>query len=168
MASGESAADGGDQEQPAIDRVVDHGLAIVETSIYTVVAVSLVAGAALLLASGITNLVSHVDDGVEDATTDLLSSLLLVFIFVELLGAVRATVRERQLVAEPFLIVGIIASIKEIVLIAAERPQGDDFATFRNGMIEIGALTGVVVLLAIAALLLRRRQREPPEQRAAE
>ena len=168
MASGDAATDGGDEEQPAIDRVVDHALAIVETSIYAVVALSLVAGAGLLLVSGITDLVSHVDDGLEEAATELLSSLLLVFIFVELLGAVRATVRERQLVAEPFLIVGIIASIKEIVLIGAERPQDEDFETFRNAMVEVGALTGVVVLLAIAALLLRRRQREPPEQQAAE
>lgn len=168
MASGDAATDEGDQERPAIDRAVDHVLAIVETSIYAVVALSLVAGAALLLVSGIAELVSHADDGVEDATTELLSSLLLVFIFVELLAAVRATVRERELVAEPFLIVGIIASIKEIVLIGAGRPRDDDFESFRNAMVEIGALTGVVVLLAIAALLLRRRQREPPEQRATE
>ena len=168
MASGDAATDGDGQEPPLIDRMVDKGLAIVETSIYAVVALSLVAGAALLLVSGIGDVVSHADDGVEEATTNLLGSLLLVFIFVELLAAVRASVRERELVAEPFLIVGIIAAIKEIVLIGVDRPRDKDFASFRNAMIEIGALTGVVLILAIAALLLRRRQREPPEQRATE
>jgi hypothetical protein len=40
------------------------------------------------------------------------------------LGAVRVTVRERRLVAEPFLMVGIIAGIEEIVVVAdAERPE---------------------------------------------
>jgi uncharacterized membrane protein (DUF373 family) len=168
MASGDAAADLDGQEPPLVDRLVDKGLAVVETSIYAVVALSLVAGAALLLVSGIGDLVSHADDGVEEASIDLLNSLLLVFIFAELLAAVRATVRERELVAEPFLIVGIIASIKEIVLIGAGHPRDEDFESFRNAMIEIGALTGVVVTLAIAALLLRRRQREPPEQRATE
>lgn len=34
------------------------------------------------------------------------------------MGAVRETVRERKLIAEPFLLVGIIASIKEILVVA--------------------------------------------------
>src|SRR3712207_8497992 len=45
---------------------------------------------------------------------ELLDVLLLVFIVVELLFAVRTTVEKRELVAEPFLVIGIIASIKEI------------------------------------------------------
>jgi hypothetical protein len=40
------------------------------------------------------------------AATKRLSVLLLVFVFVELLGAVRVTIRERQLITEPFLLVG--------------------------------------------------------------
>ena len=62
--------------------------------------------------------------------TGALDGLLLVFILVELFGAVRTTVAERTLVAEPFLVVGIIAPIKEIVVVVAEgRPTrtGDEF-----------------------------------------
>ena len=56
---------------------------------------------------------------------------------------------QQGLVAEPFLLVGIIASIKEIVLIAAAPPpDGDDFDKFRDSMVEIGVLTGVVLLLS--------------------
>jgi len=43
-----------------------------------------------------------------------------VFIIVELLSAVRVTVLKRELVAEPFLLVGIIASIKEIVVLSVK------------------------------------------------
>jgi uncharacterized membrane protein (DUF373 family) len=136
-------------------------------AIYAVVSLALVVGAVLLLGAAIRELVTNLDDGAVNATTGLLSTLLLVFIFVELLGAVRTTVRERGLVAEPFLLVGIIASIKEIVLIsAAPPPDGEDFAQFRDSMVEVGVLTGVVLLLAIATLLLRRRQREPEDQPA--
>jgi uncharacterized membrane protein (DUF373 family) len=99
------------------------------------------------------------------AATELLSVLLLVFVFVELLGAVRKTLRERRLLAEPFLLVGIIASIKEIVVVAgAERPKESGFAEFRDGMVEIGVLSGVVLVLAISALLLRMRQEKPAEE----
>ena len=138
-----------------------------EMAIYGVVAVALVVGAALLLGSAVRTLVTGIDEGAIGATTGLLSTLLLVFIFVELLGAVRTTVHQQGLVAEPFLLVGIIAAIKEIVLISsAPPPDGDDFAKFRDSMVEVGVLTGVVLLLSIATLLLRRRQREPEDQPA--
>lgn len=142
-----------------------------EDGIYAVVALILVTGAVVLVANAVTTFVRHADEGMVAASTELLSVLLLVFVFVELLAAVRLTLRERQLLAEPFLLVGIIASIKEIVVVAgAERPADDSFETFRNGMVEIGVLSGVVLILAIAALLLRRRQREPtqsPEDQAS-
>src|SRR5262245_14159776 len=83
---------------------------------------------------------------------------------VELLGAVRKTLRERRLLAEPFLLVGIIASIKEIVVMAgAERPKEEGFEAFRNGMIEIGVLSAVVLVLAITALLIIMREEQPDE-----
>jgi uncharacterized membrane protein (DUF373 family) len=135
-----------------------------EDGIYAVVALILVAGAVVLVVNAVITFVGHADDGMILAATELLSVLLLVFVFVELLAAVRLTLRERQLLAEPFLLVGIIASIKEIVVVAgAERPADESFESFRNGMVEIGVLSGVVLLLAIAALLLRRRQREPTQ-----
>ena len=109
-------------------------------------------------------------DGVLWAATQMLSVLLLVFVFVELLGAVRSTIRQRRLVAEPFLLVGIIAAIKEIVLIGGtERVVAADFSVFRNAMIEISVLAGVVLLLAISTLLLRNssNRRDPAADEGA-
>jgi uncharacterized membrane protein (DUF373 family) len=149
----------------------DSLLSWAEDGIYAVVALILVTGAGLLIGNAVITFVRHADEGMIVAATELLSVLLLVFVFVELLAAVRLTLRERQLLAEPFLLVGIIASIKEIVVVAgAERPAEAGFEEFRNGMVEIGVLSGVVLVLAIAALLLRRRQREPtqsPEDQAS-
>ena len=142
---------------------------LAELIVYIAVSVALVVGAAVLVVDAISGYVTHLADGVLAASTELLSALLLVFVFVELLGATRVTIRERRLIAEPFLLVGIIASIKEIVLVAgAENVKEGDFETFRNGMIEIGVLVGVVLLLSISALLLRRREREPDEARRSE
>jgi uncharacterized membrane protein (DUF373 family) len=90
-----------------------------------------------------------------------------VFIVVELLSAVRTTVVRRELVAEPFLIVGIIVSIKEIVVLSVK--AADDVGggeRFRDQMWEIGVLGVVVVLLGVTAWLLRRKEREPDESRA--
>jgi uncharacterized membrane protein (DUF373 family) len=159
--------DESDNDRPSAIDLVDRFLKWAEVAVYAVVALALLTGAVLLLGAAVRELFAHLDDGAVSAATSLLSTLLLVFIFVELLGAVRTTVQERGLVAEPFLLVGIIAAIKEIVLIgSAPPPDGEDFAQFRDSMIEIGVLTGVVLLLAISSLLLRRRQREPEDKPA--
>jgi uncharacterized membrane protein (DUF373 family) len=149
---------------PPRSELPDNALRIAETLLYVIVALLLVGGAAVVIIDTAYSFIDDVNDSVLTAATDLLAELLLVFVFVELLGATRATIRERRLVAEPFLLVGIIASIKEIVVIAgAERPQQREFAHFRDAMIEIGVLAGIVLVLAVAALLLRRREREPAE-----
>jgi uncharacterized membrane protein (DUF373 family) len=180
MATGATGATGaaGERDDPDDQRgssrlhaKSDWLLSWAEDGIYAVVALILVTGAAVLIVNAVATFVRHADEGMIAAATELLSVLLLVFVFVELLAAVRLTLRERQLLAEPFLLVGIIASIKEIVVVAgAERPADASFEEFRNGMVEIGVLSGVVLVLAIAALLLRRRQREPaqsPEDQAS-
>ena len=136
-----------------------------EQVIYGVAALALAAGALALLVDAIVGFVDGVGDDVVAAATELLSVLLLVFVFVELLGAVRVTIRERRLIAEPFLLVGIIASIKEIVVVAgAERPEEEGWQEFAEAMIEVGVLALVILILSISSLLLRRREREPAEE----
>src|SRR5687768_2750778 len=93
----------------------DKVFTVAEDSVYAMVAVLLLAGCGVLLVQAAYHLVTEIPHGATEAVKLALESLLLVFILVELLAAIRATINERKLVAEPFLLVGIIASIKEIV-----------------------------------------------------
>ena len=133
-----------------------------EGLLYAVVGLVLVGSAAVALGAIAYDLVTQIDDGALHAVAVALDGLLLVFILIELLGAVRATVAERQLLAEPFLIIGMIASIKALVVTSLETRdlQGE---AFDDAMLEIGILGGVVLLLAIASFLVRRKEREPKE-----
>ena len=145
----------------------ERALELAENTVYILVALFLVVGAVTALgAAGYT----FVDDlaggqGTRTAITDALDGLLLVFILLELLAAVRATMRERQLVAEPFLMVGIIVAIKEIVVAALEAKDslGQPGKTFDDAMTQIGLLGGLVLVLAVASFLVRRKEREPDE-----
>lgn len=134
-----------------------------EGAVYAVVGLLLVVAAILTLVAVGYELFNELDQGTLDAVTAALDGLLLVFILVELLGAVRATIRERKLVAEPFLMVGIIASIKEIVVasLKASDLKGDEFT---DTMTEIGVLAVVILLLGLTSFLVRRKEREPEEQ----
>ena len=80
------------------------------------------------------------------------------------MSAVRTTLSERHLIAEPFLIVGIIASIKEIVVLSVKAAESiGSGESFRDQLWQIGVLGVVVLLLGTTAWLLRRKEREPEE-----
>jgi uncharacterized membrane protein (DUF373 family) len=145
-----------EQRSRSFAQVADTVIMYVEMVIYSVVCCVLVLGAVALLIESVKSFFEDLDEGVLWAATQMLSVLLLVFVFVELLGAVRSTIRERRLIAEPFLLVGIIAAIKEIVLIGGtERVIATGDEVFTRAMVEISVLAGVVLLLAISTLLLR-------------
>ena len=149
-------------DQEPFARLVDRALGIAENLLYCIIGVRLVGAAVAVLSSIAYHLITDTADGAEHAVIAALSGLLLVFILVELLAAVRATVTEHKLVAEPFLVVGIIALIKEIVVVSLEAKDKTESA-FDDAMLEIGVLGALVLALAVALLLIRRREREPEE-----
>jgi uncharacterized membrane protein (DUF373 family) len=150
------------------DRAVALGnrlLRIVEDVVYLAIAALLAIGAVVLLVEAGGQVLRAATKGdVPGAMLDMLDTLLLVFIFAELLFAVRSTLAERKIVAEPFLIVGILAAIKEIVVLSVKAASilGDG-PQFARAAVEIGVLAGLVLVLSIAAVLLRVKEREPEE-----
>ncbi len=84
---------------------------------------------------------------------------------VEILHTVRISIRSHVLVTEPFLVVGLIASIRRILVItleAATLTKEGAWATesahaiFRSSMIELGLLGVLVLVLVVSITLLRR------------
>jgi uncharacterized membrane protein (DUF373 family) len=148
------------EQEDAIARVTSTGLHILEDLIYVFTALLLVGGAVIVLGQAAYRLAIETPDGVTHALEDTLDSLLIVFILVELLSAVRSAIKEHFLVAEPFLLVGILAAIKEIVVLATFRI---DEGKPTDIALKIGVLGGIVIALALATYILRRREREPKE-----
>ncbi|MBA3955366.1 MAG: hypothetical protein H0X58_01715, partial [Acidimicrobiia bacterium] len=96
--------------------LTNRALRLVEDLVYALICVVLTGAALALLIKAGYDLATGIgaEEGLKVTTSEILDTLLLVFILVELLSAVRTTLVERQLLAEPFLLVGIIATIKEI------------------------------------------------------
>ena len=148
--------------EKGVARVADRTMQAAEDVVYAAVGLLLVVSAVVALVAIGWGFVRDIDEGASGAVTAALDGLLLVFILVELLGAVRATVAERQIVAQPFLLVGIIASIKEIV-VATLKAGHSEGETFDDFVTKVGVLGGVVLLLAISSYLVRLKEREPEE-----
>jgi uncharacterized membrane protein (DUF373 family) len=93
-----------------------------------------------------------------------LDQLLFVLVLVEILHTVRISIRAQEILIEPFLIVGLIASIRRVLVItmqAAKLTQEghsspDAETVFHNSMIEL-ALLGVLVLIFVLSICLLRR-----------
>jgi uncharacterized membrane protein (DUF373 family) len=152
---------GSDGEEEARQRLADRVLGIAEDAIYWAIAVVLLAGSIALLAAQFNTMLHLRNAATKTVMLEILDGLLLIFIFVELLYAVRSCLRSHEIVAEPFLIVGILAGIKEIVVLSVEAatllPNGPEFS---RAVVEIGVLGAVVVALAGAAFILRERRRD--------
>jgi hypothetical protein len=90
---------------------------------------------------------------------ELLDRILLILMIAEILYTVQVSFREHALVPEPFLIVGLIAATRRILVLTAEFAdlieRGAD--AFRNAMIELGMLTLMVLVLVASLVMLRRR-----------
>ncbi len=137
-----------------------------ETVVYVGIAALLVVIAVVVIgrtAADVPSLFSGGLGGTQASALELLDSLLLVFIVVELLYAVRATIAERQLVAEPFLLVGVIASIKEIVVVSVKAADLIGEPEFTDAVWQVGVLGVLVLALGVTAWLLRIKEREPDE-----
>jgi len=150
-----------DTNEEERQRIADRVLGMLEDAVYWPIAVVLVVGSVALLIAQFNTMLRLRNTPAAAVMIEILDGLLLIFIFVELLYAVRSCLRSREIVAEPFLIVGILAGIKEIVVLSVEAAtllnRGPDFA---RAVVEIGVLGGVVLVLALAAFVLRERRRD--------
>jgi len=150
-----------DEAEEDRQRFADRALGLLEDAVYWGIAVVLVVGSVALLIAQFNTMLRLRNTPASTVMIEILDGLLLIFIFVELLYAVRSCLRSHEIVAEPFLIVGILAGIKEIVVLSVEAAtlldKGPDFS---RAVVEIGVLGGVVLVLALAAFVLRERRRD--------
>ncbi|MGB8278571.1 MAG: phosphate-starvation-inducible PsiE family protein [Methylovirgula sp.] len=98
--------------------------------------------------------------------------LLLVLMVVEILHTVRQSFRSGSLVCEPFLVVGLIASIRRVLVVTIESAQvkqpgkwtPDSQALFNARMLELAVLAGLILVMVISIYMLRHSQRHAVDQ----
>ncbi|MGD0212766.1 MAG: phosphate-starvation-inducible PsiE family protein [Terriglobales bacterium] len=104
----------------------------------------------------------------------VLDQLLVVLMLVEILHTVRISIHSHFLVTEPFLVVGLIASIRRVLVItleAATLTKGGTWSVegasiFRASMFELGLLGLLILVLVFSITLLRRYAPAPKDMEA--
>ena len=91
----------------------------------------------------------------------IVDKLLFTLMLVEILHTVRQSITSNQIHVEPFLIVGVIASVRRILIVTVEvanEGSGQDTTQFYHAMIELGVL-GALTLVLIVSIYLARHSR---------
>jgi uncharacterized membrane protein (DUF373 family) len=133
----------------------------VEDAVYVGLGVLLAGCALTLLASGALTFWQQLLAGtLSQHIVQLLDRLLLILLIIEVMYTVQVSFREHSLAPEPFLIVGLIAVIRRLLVLTAELPQlldKADPAIFRQVSIELALLALMIVALVASLVMLRRR-----------
>lgn len=79
----------------------------------------------------------------------LLDHLLLVLVFLELLHTILLYLRTHRFRHEPFLVVGIIAGIRRILVITAAQPTTGGLSHSAY-VLELAVLSGMILAMAVA------------------
>jgi uncharacterized membrane protein (DUF373 family) len=97
--------------------------------------------------------------------------MLLVLMIVEILHTVGVSFRSHTLTAEPFLVVGLIATIRRILVVTLESSQAAEVsrttpegqALLHSALLELLVLGFLVLIMMMSIYLLRRAGRGAEE-----
>jgi uncharacterized membrane protein (DUF373 family) len=137
----------------------------IEISAYLILGL-LLAGVALIGTFSAISALAHAAGqvGVSLLLVEAIDRILLVLMVIEILHTVRVSFTEGALVAEPFLIVGLIASIRRMLVITLESSQAQEpgkwtpeiQGLFNSTMIELVVLGLLILVMVFSIYLLRR------------
>lgn len=130
-----------------------------ESIVLVLIGVALVSVAVLLLYSSMYDLIEAVRQGpteIERKAIGILNTVLLVMMTMEIVYTVAISLESHVLDAEPFLIIGVIAGIRRMLVITATSTDVEPHPEqFHNTLVELGLLAATIVALASAIWILR-------------
>jgi uncharacterized membrane protein (DUF373 family) len=151
------------ESNPRIERLLE----VAENFIYYGGGLILVAAAAGLLVFAVIETVEVALTGeFTRAVTQLLDRILLALMVAEIIYTVTNISKKRRLDVQPFLIIGVIAAVRRMLVITAESSTHVDVTdpVFQAALAELALLAVIILLLAVSFRLLPA-EKQAPERR---
>jgi uncharacterized membrane protein (DUF373 family) len=139
---------------------VARAFTMVEDIVYLGLGLLLAGSSLALLISGVINFGQNLmARTLTGNIVPMLDRILLILLVVELLYTVQVSFREHGLIPEPFLLVGLIAAIRRVLVLTAEFAQVHDEpeTVFKHFIVELVVLTVLIMALVFSLVLLRKR-----------
>lgn len=141
------------------------GFLLVEHTAYVALGVLLALAALVALAGTAWTLATGLSDWTGTyAVLEVIDRLLFVLMLVEILHTVRASMKTGELTSQPFLVVGLIATIRRVLVITLKSSEtthdkslsaGAD-KLFRASMTELAVLALLIMVMVVSIRLLRQ------------
>jgi uncharacterized membrane protein (DUF373 family) len=125
---------------------LERGLSLLEQLVYAFLAVALVGAAFVYGAEALHGL------DIAARVAPFLDSLLILLMLMELFHTVMLFLRTHRFHHEPFLVVGMIAGVRRLLVLTAEESAGS-MVPYGHYLVELSVTTGVILVLAVALRL---------------
>jgi uncharacterized membrane protein (DUF373 family) len=154
-----------DRNDSALVKLFSDLFGHIEHLVYAALGILLSIGAFLALAGSAVQLWHGLSDWSSTETIfTIVDRLLFVLLLIEVLHTVRASLRSGGLTCEPFLIVGLIASIRRVLVITLQTSEAtkpgnfsaDTQAIVHEAMVELVVIGGLILVLVASLYLLSR------------
>ncbi len=140
--------------------VLEHAQDVVAVS----VGIVLIALAAVVLIAAIVDFADGADGHISSAAPILLDRVLLVLILVEIVYTVVLSLRAHRLIAQPFIVVGLIAVIREILVVLT---PGSHSHVSPSELALLMGMVAVFVASLIAVSFVEKGDGSPARGRSA-
>jgi uncharacterized membrane protein (DUF373 family) len=142
--------------------LIVRGLNLVEDAVYVGLGLLLTIIVLGLLSIAVKNLFTALSThALADQVVSILDQFLLILLVIELLYTVQVSFREHGLMAEPFLVVALIATIRRVLILTAEVSKLPEQAVFQRTMVELALLTVMILVLVGSLIMLQKQGRRP-------
>lgn len=131
---------------------VNRFLTIIDDVILIWVALGIIGVAALLMLEAVTDFVYYT----EHSISHIISDLMFVLIIMELFRQVMRQINRHSFSLNPFIFIGVIASIRGLLLTQMKVGMGE--AEWESGLLQLG-VHAVIVLILVASLYVYSRVR---------
>ena len=148
-------------------RLLTVGFSLIEDIIYVGLGLLLAGVAGALLVNEIIYFIQYIFAGaLSENVVMLLDRVLLIIIFVEVLYTVQVSLRQHVLQPGPFLVVGLIAVTRRILVLTAELPKmaKENEALLHNAIIELAMLTVLILALVMSLRFIRPNDAKSAEE----
>jgi phosphate starvation-inducible membrane PsiE len=138
---------------------IAHALTTAESIVLSLIAFVLVILAVVLLGTTVLGMGRDILQGsVASTGIEILNSILLVMMIMEIVYTVTKSLESHTLAAEPFLIIGAIAAIRRMLVITAESTtlELSNPDAFRSLLLELALLAAIVIAMSISVWILRK------------
>jgi len=148
-----------DSDESAHRSRLSRALTFAEDGLYLAVGLVLAATSVVIIHSTFWSFIDAIRTGeMISRSVEILDSMLLVLLIVEIMHTIRVSIAERALIAEPFLVVALIAVIRRMLILLVEAKEflSSQEPFFERVLWEMGVLIALILVIVGSLAFMRR------------